>query len=84
MATKAGLVQVKDLIKQDKLSTITDYCQGITTKKGKAGFYRLIVSEQTNRVWFMVRLFENDYYSVYDTVNRNKTLAELREMAENC
>lgn len=84
MATKAGFVQIKDLIKQGLLSEDRDYEQGFLSKvdrKDKAGYINICMVN--NRVYFYARFFGHALPFRKYRVTRQTTLRELFDEVEN-
>jgi len=84
MATRNGHVQIKDLIKQGKLTEEKSYKQGFLSKverKDKAGFFEIEL--YNNRVYFYAKFFGHALPFRQYRINRKTTLHELFEEVEN-
>jgi hypothetical protein len=84
MATRNGYVQIKDLIKQGKLTEEKSYKQGFLSKverKDKAGFFEIEL--HNNRVYFYAKFFGHALPFRQYRINRKTTLHELFEEVEN-
>lgn len=84
MATKNGLVQVADLIKQGLLSEERSFKQGFLSKverKDKAGFMEIEL--YNNRVYFYAKFYGHALPFRQYRITRKTTLKELQDEVEN-
>lgn len=82
MATKAGYIQIKDLIKQGRLTEEKSYKQGFLSKVGMgAGFIEIEL--YNNRVYFYAKRFGDALPFRKYRITRQTTLHELFEEVEN-
>lgn len=82
--TKEGYIQIKDLIKQGRLSEEIEYEQGFLSKvprREKAGYINICMVN--NRVYFYARYFGNALPFRQYRITRQTTLHELFEEVEN-